>query len=62
MANGKYYSRAIMFTDAELEGWFIYEGKSEMFAIDRHAVTWEGLTHNTNVIFFEKKLKNPEHQ
>ena len=48
-----------MFTDNELEGWFIYEDAREKYAIDKHAVTWDGLAQNTGVIFFQKKLKEP---
>ena len=51
-----------MFTDKELEGWFIYEDEREKYAINKHAVTWDGLTQNTDVIFFQKKLKKPENQ
>jgi hypothetical protein len=61
-ANGEYYNRAIMFTDKELEGWFIYEDTREKYAIDKHAVTWAGLTQNTDIIFFQKKLKKPKKQ
>ena len=51
-----------MFTDKELEGWFIYEDAREKFAIDKHAVTWKGLAQNTDVIFFQKKMIKPEKQ
>jgi hypothetical protein len=59
-ANGKYYNRAIMFTDRELEGWFIYKEAEKIYDIRSSGVTWEGLTENTDIIFFKKKLKEPK--
>jgi len=52
----RYRNRVIMFTDRELERWFIYEDTEKLFVVDRHALRWEDLAGNTVNIFFEKRL------
>ena len=56
-----YSDRAIMFTERELEPYFIYERAEKEFQIDRHAVAVDDLVINTARIFFEPiPIEQPE--
>ena len=44
-----------MFTDRELEPYFIYERTEKEFAIDKHATSLDDLAKNTADIFLTPK-------
>lgn len=55
LAQAKYRDRVILLTDEELESSFLWEKKKDLFQINQHATTWEGMTMNTKAIYFEKR-------
>ena len=54
-AQDPYRKRVIMFTDRELEPYFIYERTEKEFAIDKHATSLDDLAKNTADIFLTPK-------
>lgn len=62
--NNEYHRRVILFTDRELEPYFLYERTAQEFKIDRHAVSFEDMAKITEQVFLQpltgKKMENNE--
>ncbi len=52
-----YHKGVILLTDRELEGMHLYDEAKNEFQIDEHAVTWEHMAFNTEIIFVNKNKK-----
>ncbi len=51
--NNEYQRRVILFTDRELEPYFLYERTAQKFKIDRYAVNFEDMANITEEAFFQ---------
>ena len=51
--NNGYHQRVILFTNRELEPYYIYERTAQEYKIDRHAVSFEDMARVTEQVFFQ---------
>lgn len=62
--NNEYHRRVILFTNRELEPYFLYERTAQEFKIDRQAVSFEDMAKITEQVFLQpltsKKMENNE--
>lgn len=62
--NNEYHRCVILFTDRELEPYFLYERTAQEFKIDRHAVSFEDMAKITEQVFLQpltcKKMESNE--
>jgi hypothetical protein len=49
--------RAILFTERELEPWFVYERTEKIFDIEKVVISLQDLADVTHTVFYEKRVK-----
>ena len=55
--NNGYHQRVILFTNRELEPYYIYERTAQEYKIDRYAVSFEDMARVTEQVFFNREME-----